>query len=95
MLMQRQQDAKRLLSMNERKSNVVEEFNVASDLMGLAIGVHGANISNARNVDGVEDVIIDESQRANGHCLFKVIYLKLKIVLTEESVTNHDHYILS
>lgn len=52
-------------------SNVVEEFTVATELMGLAIGAQGANISNARTIEGVEDIVIDES-RNDGLCTFKV-----------------------
>lgn len=72
LLLQRKEEAKRMLSLNDQVANVVEEFAVAQELMGLAIGSHGANITNARKIEGVEDVIIDEAQRSNGICNFKV-----------------------
>ncbi|KAI1703297.1 KH domain-containing protein [Ditylenchus destructor] len=54
-------------------SNCVVEFTVVSDLMGLAIGAHGTNIANARKIEGVEKVTVDESQKENGVCTFKVL----------------------
>ena len=48
-----------------------EIFTVASDLMGLAIGSHGSNIVNARRIEGIEEIVLDEPQEAN-HCVFKV-----------------------
>lgn len=82
MLLDRQEEAKRLLFKNEKTTNFVQEFNVPADLMGLAIGAQGANILNARKIEGVEDVIIDETHRQNGTCLFKVLFYlkKLKIM---------------
>uniref|UniRef100_A0A915CQ97 Uncharacterized protein n=1 Tax=Ditylenchus dipsaci TaxID=166011 RepID=A0A915CQ97_9BILA len=72
-LLQRQEEAKRMLSLSDSTAPFVEEFTVASELMGLAIGTHGSNITNARKIEGVEDVVIDESQRATGNCTFKVL----------------------
>lgn len=60
-----------MLQTSSVSSKVVEEFTVSSDLMGLAIGSQGANISNARNIEGIEDIVIDES-RSDGLCTFKV-----------------------
>ncbi|KAI1724232.1 KH domain-containing protein [Ditylenchus destructor] len=73
MLLQKQEEARRMLSLTDVSSNCVTEFTVSAELMGLSIGTHGTNIANARKIEGVEDVIIDESQRNNGICTFKVL----------------------
>ena len=42
--------------------------------MGLAIGTHGSNISKARGIDGIEEILVDEDNRDEGHCVFKVLF---------------------
>ena len=46
-----------------------EEFEIPEDLVGLAIGSHGANIILARQIEGVTDVAFDREKN-----VFKVIY---------------------
>lgn len=43
------------------KAPFEEEFEVAQELMGLAIGNRGSNIAHARSLDGVVSIEIDES----------------------------------
>jgi len=38
-----------------------EEFSIPSELIGLAIGSHGANMQAAREIDDITDVIFDPS----------------------------------
>ncbi|VDM61302.1 unnamed protein product [Angiostrongylus costaricensis] len=74
----RAEEAERLLQhgfhRNERDSPFVDEFEVATDLMGLAIGTHGSNIQRARNVEDVDDIQVFEGGGDGQPCIIKRLY---------------------
>jgi fragile X mental retardation protein len=66
----------------------VDEFAVRADLMGLAIGAHGANINQARDLDGVIQIDILETSgkfRVTGKTKEAVSKARLMLEYAEES----------
>uniref|UniRef100_A0A0N4ZQJ2 KH domain-containing protein n=1 Tax=Parastrongyloides trichosuri TaxID=131310 RepID=A0A0N4ZQJ2_PARTI len=72
-LVMKKDEVTRLLSQATAIPKHIEEFTVSASFMGLAIGTHGANILAARDIQGIEDIQIDETTRGDdGLVVFKI-----------------------
>ena len=89
-LQRRTEEAARTLEATKLQSSsgYSEEFNVREDLMGLAIGTHGANIQQARKIEGVVNVELIEDSckfRVTGETKEAVQKARLMLEYAEES----------
>ncbi|KAL0274732.1 UNVERIFIED_CONTAM: hypothetical protein PYX00_002789 [Menopon gallinae] len=69
LLLKRTEEAARQLETTKLHTvgGYTDEFSIREDLMGLAIGAHGVNIQQARKVDGITNIELEENS-----CTFKI-----------------------
>lgn len=97
-LQRRTEEAARTLEATKLQSSsgYSEEFNVREDLMGLAIGTHGANIQQARKIEGVVNVELIEDSckfRVTGETKEAVQKARLMLEYAEESTQVPRSYV--
>lgn len=85
MLLKRTEEAARQLESTKLQNTggYSVEFSVREELMGLAIGSHGANIQQARKVEGIMNIELEENT-----CTFKIFgeVLKLRTFAPKENL---------
>ncbi|CAJ0601268.1 unnamed protein product [Cylicocyclus nassatus] len=96
----RAEEAERMLQhggkRNDRGSPFVDEFEVAADLMGLVIGIHGSNIKRARKVEDVDDIQVFEAaaaQKARAQLDFGVECVHVPRFLVGKLIGKNGKYI--
>ena len=99
-LQKRTEEAVRTLEATKLQSSsgCSEEFSVREDLMGLAIGTHGANIQQARKIEGVVNVELIEDSckfRVTGETKEAVQKARLMLEYAEESTQVCDRGVTS
>jgi len=73
MLTLKQEEVTKKLEQSSICTKSVVEFTVPKDLMGLTIGHEGSNIQRARGIEGVINIIVEESRPNEDFCNIKVI----------------------
>ncbi|KAE9550852.1 hypothetical protein FO519_005933 [Halicephalobus sp. NKZ332] len=73
MLTLKQEEVTKKLEQSSICTKSVVEFTVPKDLMGLTIGHEGSNIQRARGIEGIINIIVEESRPNEESCTIKVI----------------------